>query len=198
MWNLGVLTDTTLVSSFLLANTMDWKWNYRKRLTHCQRIVSWCLLDFLFCQREHKQNLLFGWKATLSHHLLYVLILIFSCSILRTSCQCQDCCVLYVWCLYQWFQQGHLALFHTGVFKIFFLCLFSLRHQGETRHVLSLVVSGEQWRGKQKVSCGHLTLYILLICAICSSFICLVPSVHWQFIFENLAIVMPSWFKQWY
>lgn len=124
MWNLGVLTDTTLVSSFLLANTMDWKWNYRKRLTHCQRIVSWCLLDFLFCQREHKQNLLFGWKATLSHHLLYVLILIFSCSILRTSCQCQDCCVLYVWCLYQWFQQGHLALFHTGVFKIFFYVCF--------------------------------------------------------------------------
>lgn len=93
----GRTDATTLVPSFLLANTMDRTWKHRNWL----RIVSWSLLGFLFCQREQKQNLLVRWKTRLSCHPLCGFFLLFFAQ-----------------------SNGHLVSAKTVVFFMFVSCFY--------------------------------------------------------------------------
>lgn len=105
------------------------------------------------------------------------------------SCQCQDCCVLFYVCA--WIERGKPAFCFSLMFEISLV----LGHQTKLRPVLSLVMSKKD--GKEMrcpVDIWHFLFFFFVPYAV----LYMLASLCLSAIFNNQAIMMPSWFRQWY
>lgn len=101
------------------------------------------------------------------------------------SCQCQDCCV-HCFMFVRELNRGTCLLIFTDDF-------FILGHQTKLRPVLSLAMSKKD--GKETrcpVDIWRFLFFVPYTVLYMLAFLCL------SAIFNNQAIMMPSWFKQWY
>lgn len=132
------------------------------------------LFGFLHCQRE--QQTTNGDCGLMKDETVPSSVVRFHfCSTFGISCQCQDCCVLYIhlfhgYDFHLWLQRSLCLCFWSLMFKRHFFVSHPPDQNGACPY---LAVS--RWRGKRKF-CGHLTLSSLLFCAICSLFMCLASS----------------------
>lgn len=95
------------------------------------------------------------------------------------------------------FVVGHRCLKVVGVFFFFVFFCFYLAHSRPNRGLSLALHCLGRWRGKVKLSCGHLTLFQFIVLCHMPLFYML-ASLRSLAIFENQTIAIPSWFKQWY